>query len=62
MEGYGLGPQACRILRKYWGWLQMVARAGGYYGLALQGFRGVTQGEPPPPNIFNVVVDVVMWN
>ena len=38
----------------------MVARAGGYYGEAFTGARGVTQGDPPPPTIFNVVVYSVM--
>ena len=42
LEGYGWGPQAHRILRVYWYRLRMVACAGGYYGTALQGFRGVT--------------------
>ena len=42
-----------------WGRLQMVARAGGYYGSVFQGFRGVTQGNPLSPTIFNVVVDAV---
>ena len=23
----------------------------------LSGYRGVTQGDPPPPTIFNIVVD-----
>ena len=40
----------------------MVARAGGYYGKAFKGFRGVTQGDPLSPTIFNVVVDVVVWH
>ena len=31
MEGYGVGTQAFRLLRKYWSWLNMVVRAGGYY-------------------------------
>ena len=35
----------------------MVARAGGYYGEAFKGARGVTQGDPISPTIFNVVVD-----
>ena len=35
----------------------MVARAGGYYGTAFGGERGVTQGNPLSPTIFNVVVD-----
>ena len=38
----------------------MVARADGYYGEAFKGARGVTQGEPLSPTIFNVVVDVVV--
>ena len=35
----------------------MVAIAGGYYGKAFKGGRGVTQGDPLSPTIFNVVVD-----
>ena len=38
----------------------MVAKAGGYYGSAFQGSRGVTQEEPLSPTIFNVVVDAVV--
>ena len=38
----------------------MVARAGGYYGTGFKGERGVTQGDPLSPTIFNVVVDVVV--
>ena len=38
----------------------MVARAAGYYGTAFRGERGVTQGNPLSPTIFNVVVDAVI--
>ena len=38
----------------------MVARAGGYCGTAFKGARGVTQGNPLSPTIFNVVVDAVV--
>ena len=38
----------------------MVAKAGGYYRAAFKGARGVTQGYPLPPTIFNVVVDAVV--
>ena len=38
----------------------MAARSGGYYGAAFKGIRGVTQGDPLSPTIFNVVVDAVV--
>ena len=60
LEEYGVGPRARELLRNYWHRLTMVARAGGYYGTAFRGERGVTQGDPLPPTIFNVVVDAVV--
>ena len=38
----------------------MVDRAGGYYGEAFKGFRGVTQGEPLFSTILNLVVESVV--
>ena len=60
LEGYGVGPGARRLLSNYWRRLTMAARAGGYYGTAFGGERGVTQGDPPSPTLFNVVVDAVV--
>ena len=40
----------------------MMARASGYYWTAFQGARGVMQGYPLSPTIFNVVVDAVVRN
>ena len=37
-----------------------MAREGGYYREAFKGARGVTQGDPLSPIIFNVVVDAVV--
>ena len=45
LEGYGVGPRACRLLWIYWGRLRMVAKAGGYYGSSFQGSRGMMQGR-----------------
>ena len=60
LKGYGVGPSARRLLKTYWSRLTMVARAGGYYGEYFKGARGVTQGDPLSPTIFNVVVDAVV--
>ena len=60
LEGYGVGPSARRLLTTYWRRLTMVAREGGYYREAFKGERGVTQGDPLSPTIFNVVVDTVV--
>ena len=60
LEGYGVGPGARRLLQNYWRRLTIVVRAGGYYGEAFKGARGVTQGDPLSPTIFNVVVDAVV--
>ena len=38
----------------------MVARAGGYYGVALKGGSRSDAGISSTPTIFNVVVDAVV--
>jgi hypothetical protein len=37
-----------------------VAKASGYYGDPFGVTRGVTQGDPVSPTIFNIVVDAVV--
>ena len=60
LEGYGVGERVRRLLREYWNKSTVVARAGIYYGTGFKGGRGVTQGDPLSPTIFNVVVDAVV--
>ena len=60
LEGYGVGPRVRRLLRAYWRKSMMVARAVGYLGTGFKGARGVTQGDPLSPTIFNVVVGAVV--
>ena len=40
----------------------MLAKAGGCYRSEFKGARDVTQGDPLPPTVFNVVVDEVVWH
>ena len=49
---YGVGPNMVILLRTYWDYLTIVARAGGYFGLAF--------GYPFPPTLFNVLVDAII--
>ena len=60
LKGYGVGDWVRRLLATYWERTTMVARAGQYYGTGFKGERGVTQGDPLSPTIFNVVVDAVL--
>ena len=60
LKGYRVGERVRRLLRGYWNKTTMVARAGGYYGTGFKVGRGVTQGNPLSPTIFNVVVDAVV--
>ena len=61
-EGYAVGTRAHHALRHYWYRLTMVALTDRYYGVALRGFQGVTQGYPLSQTIFNVAVDSVICN
>ena len=60
LEGYGVGLQICQHLTQYWNQETMAARDSGYYGDPFQGSRGVTQGDPLSPRIFNVIVDAIV--
>ena len=56
----GVGPRDLCLFRMYWESLNMVAHAGGYYVEPFREERGVIQGDPLSPTIFNVVVDTVV--
>ena len=60
LEGYGVGPNMLRLITAFWDMAVLVCRAGGRYGTPFQAFRGVTQGGPLSPRIFNVMVDAVV--
>ena len=59
LEAYGVVPRSLCLLRHYWDILMMVAWSRGYFVTPYKGYRGVTQGDPLSPTIFNVLVDAV---
>jgi hypothetical protein len=61
LEGYGAGPRMIWLIRGYWRDAIMVCRAAGNYGTAFKAGRGITQGGPLSAKLFNVLVDVVVW-
>ena len=60
LQQYGLGPNLLGLLSTFWHKLQVVPRQGGFYGKPIKSDRGVTQGDPLSPIVFNVVVDAVV--
>ena len=60
LEDAGVGPKALRLIRAFWDKAILVCRASGYYGSPFSAERGVTQGGPLSPTIFNIMVDAIM--
>ena len=60
LEGYGVGQNMLRLLRYFWDEAVLVCRAAGNYGKPFKAGRGVTQGGPLSPKIFNIMVDAIV--
>ena len=44
----------------YWGRIIIVSKAGWYHAPPFKGFRGLAQGYPLLPTIFNITMDAVI--
>ena len=60
LKGYGAGERAMRLICNFWDQASFVCRAQGRYGRPFKAGRGVTQGGPLSPKIFNVMVDAIV--
>ena len=56
----GTGEKALCLIARFWQQSVMVCQAGGRYGRPFRARRGVTQGGPLSPTIFNLMVDAVV--
>ena len=56
----GVGEKALRLIARFWRDAELVCRASGYYGRHFLAIRGVTQGGPLSPAIFNLMVDAIV--
>ena len=60
LEGYGVGPKMRALIRAFWDQAVMACRAQGNFGRVFTTGRGVTQGGPLLPWLFNIVVDTIV--
>ena len=60
LRGYRIGLNLSQILYNYWKRHQIVSKVVKCLGAASVTGRGVTQGNPEPPMIFNIVVYAVV--
>ena len=60
LQGYGVGRNMLHLLEYFWNNAELVCRAMGRYGKPFKAYRGVTQGGPVSPKIFNIMVDAIV--
>ena len=60
LRNCGVGEKAIRLISRFWKHGLLVCRAAGFYGRPFRARRGVTQGGPVSPSIFNLMVDAII--
>ena len=60
LKDCGVGFKTLRLIQRFWDGSVLVCRASGCYGEPFKARRGVTQGGPVSPTIFNLMVDAVI--
>ena len=60
LEDRGVGPNLRRLVRVFWEMATFCCQAGGNHGRPFKAFRGVTQGGPLSPRLFNIMVDAIV--
>ena len=60
LQDCGVGFKTLRLIQRFWDKGVLVCKASGCYGDPFKARRGVTQGGPVSPTIFNLMVDAVI--
>ena len=59
MQEYGMGQRMARLIAHHWDNLMFVPKSNIFLGIPFGMGRGVMQGEPTSPILFNIVVEAV---
>ena len=60
LRGYGLETNICILLHRFGDEKVVVLKSVRYYGRSFRKDRGVNQGDPVYPKVFNIIVDAVV--
>ena len=55
-----MGPNLAQLLTSYWDWQRIVTKTVKFLGKDLRTGRGLIQGDPASPMIFNIVMGAVV--
>ena len=60
MEQYGIGHRIWKIISTYWDSQIAILKQRGYTSDPFVPNKGLIQGDPMSPTLFNIIIDVIV--